>query len=172
MTEEQGRAHDEIVAGPRGSIAGPLSIWVRVPDLAGHAQKLGAYCRFDTKLPDDLRELIILITGRHLRSGFEWWAHEKIALAAGLDPAIIAAVKQGIALPDGTEAGAVQAFCNELLQTNRISPITYRIAQGRFGNDRLIEIVAVIGYYSLICHTINAFEVPVPEGEQDPFAAL
>jgi 4-carboxymuconolactone decarboxylase len=169
MTADQARAHDDIVAGPRGAIAGPLSIWVRVPALADHAQKLGAFCRFGTTLRGDLRELAILITGKHLRSGFEWWAHETIALAEGLDPAIIAAVKDERALPDDGEARAVHDFCSELLRSNRISDKSYAAALKLFGSDQLIELVAVVGYYSLICHTINAFEVPVPASARDPF---
>ncbi|WP_070154541.1 carboxymuconolactone decarboxylase family protein [Sphingobium phenoxybenzoativorans] len=170
MTAEQARAHHDIVSGPRGGIAGPLSIWVRIPELADHAQKLGAYCRFGTKLRGDLRELAILITGKHLRSGFEWWAHERIALSEGLDPAIIAAVKDDLPIPDDLpEMRAMYDFCSELLRTNRISGASYRVAQDLFGTEQLIEIVGVVGYYSLICHTINAFEVPVPPDEQDPF---
>jgi 4-carboxymuconolactone decarboxylase len=169
MTAEQARAHDDIVAGPRGSIAGPLSIWIRVPAFADHAQKLGAYCRFGTALRGDLRELAILITGKHLRSGFEWWAHETIALAEGLDPAIIAAVKDELPLSGNEEVHAVHDFCSELLRTNRISPKSYSAALALFGSDQLVELVAVVGYYSLICHTINAFEVPVPPGAEDPF---
>lgn len=169
MTAAQARAHDDIVAGPRGAIAGPLSIWIRVPRFAEHAQKLGAFCRFDTALRGDLRELAILITGKHLRSGFEWWAHEAIALEEGLDPAVIAAIKGGLPVPGNAEVRAVHDFCTELLCTNRISAESYTAALVLFGSDQLIELVALIGYYSLICHTINAFEIPVPPGAEDPF---
>lgn len=169
MTAEQARAHDDIVSGPRGGIAGPLSIWVRIPELADHAQKLGAYCRFGTKLRGDLRELAILITGKHHRSGFEWWAHERIALSCGLAPEIIAAVKDDRPMPDDPEMRAVYDFCSELLRTNRITDSSYNAAQALFGTEQLIEIVAVVGYYSLICHTINAFGIPVPPDVKDPF---
>ena len=171
MTPEQARAYDEIASGPRGRVAGPLAVWVRIPELADHAQRVGAYCRFGTTLPGDLREFTILIAGGHYRAQFEWWAHEQLALKEGLDPAIIAAVKDG-RRPEGAspEVGAIYDFCSELLANNRISDKTYETARALFGDDQLIQITSIIGYYALVAVTLNAFAIPLPDGAEPPFA--
>jgi 4-carboxymuconolactone decarboxylase len=33
----------------------------------------------------------------------------------------------------------------------------------------VVDLVGVLGYYGLISMTINAFEIPLPDGSQDPF---
>ena len=77
-----------IIAGPRGSLGGPFQAWLRSPVLAERLQTLGEYVRFDNVLPRRLSEFAILITARHWTAQFEWYAHHKLALAAGLDPAL------------------------------------------------------------------------------------
>ncbi|HSM20242.1 MAG TPA: hypothetical protein VK844_07740, partial [Hyphomicrobiales bacterium] len=76
MSAEQRRIHDEIKAGPRGRVGGPLSVWLRRPGLADPAQKLGLYARYGTALPARLSELAILVTARLWGSVYEWQAHK------------------------------------------------------------------------------------------------
>jgi len=75
MSVEQKRIHDEIAAGPRGAVVGPLKAWLHSPTLADHAQKLGAYARYQTTLPPHLSELAILVTGWIWKADFEWFSH-------------------------------------------------------------------------------------------------
>ena len=60
MTPEQRSIRDDIVAGPRGQLQGPLKVWLTSPHLADKAQKLGQFCRYETSLPPHLSELAIL----------------------------------------------------------------------------------------------------------------
>jgi 4-carboxymuconolactone decarboxylase len=170
LTPEQRKVHDAIVAGPRGKVEGPLRVWLTSPALAARAQELGAFCRYHTSLPPRLSELAILVTAAHWRAGFEWYAHEKFAREAGISAAVIEAIKAKSAprLANEDEA-AVHAFARELLQTRRVSDATYARATAALGMVGVVDLVGILGYYGLISMTINAFQVPVPNGP-DPFA--
>ena len=171
LTPEQKRIHDEIVSGPRGKVEGPLRVWLTSPGLADRAQALGAFCRYGTSLDQRLSELAILVTGAYWRAGFEWHVHAPIGVKAGLDPAAVEAIKTGAkpALAKDDEK-AVYAFSQELLTNKRVSAATYAFAEKTLGSLALVDLVGVLGYYGLISMTINAFEVPVPPGEKEPFA--
>lgn len=167
---EERRVYDAILAGPRGAVEGPLRVWLASAELANRAQALGAFCRFGTSLPPRLSELAILVTGAHWRAGFEWHVHAPIGAAAGLDTAVIEAIRQGrephFTHPD---EAAVFAFSRELLRERRVSPATYRHLSDQLGTKAAVELVGILGYYTLISMMIVAFEVPVPEGAPEPF---
>ena len=92
-TSEDARQH--VLAGKRGSMNGPYNVLLRSPEMGDLAQKLGAYIRFHTTVPTKLNEFAILITARALNVQYEWAAHHKYALQAGLTPAVIDAVAVG-----------------------------------------------------------------------------
>jgi 4-carboxymuconolactone decarboxylase len=171
LSAEQQAIFDRIRSGPRGLVEGPLRVWLQSPGLAEPAQALGAYCRYGTSLPPRLSELAILLVGAYWRSGFEWHVHAPIAERAGLSPSIIESIKNG-ATPAFTapDERALHGFVSELLQTKQVSDRAYARAVAQFGLPTVVELVGVLGYYTLISMTINAFRVPVPEGETEPFA--
>ena len=170
LSPEQRRVYDAILSGPRGIVEGPLRVWVNSPGLADKAQALGAFCRYGTSLPQRLSELAIITTGAHWQAGFEWVVHAPIALSAGLDPAAVEAIRTGrdpaFTQPDER---AVYAFSSELLRNRRVSDETFRLAFDTLGQLGVVDLVGVLGYYGLISMTINAFEVPLPDGVEEPF---
>jgi 4-carboxymuconolactone decarboxylase len=171
LSPEQRDIADAIRNGPRGGLRGPFEAWLRSPGLADTAQKLGAYCRFGTSLPGDINELAILLTGKHWKSQFEFWAHARLALQAGLEPAIIEAVRTGAEPPFTREIErVVHAVVTEYFQTRRLSEATYRRAIETLGEAGLVDLIGVVGYYGLVSMTLNVFEVAVPEGEKEPLA--
>ncbi len=170
LSPEARRVHDQIASGPRGVVQGPLRVWLASPALAERAQALGAFCRYGTSLPARLSELAILVTGAHWRAGFEWHVHAPIGIEAGLDPAAVEAIRTGVAPGfDRPDEAAVHAFASELVGEHRVSPATYERATALLGTQAVVELVGVLGYYGLISMTINAFEVPIPEGAAEPF---
>jgi len=86
MTPEQRRVHDAVIAGPRGELRGPLRAVLHRPELADKMQQLGELLRYRTSLPPHLKELAILVTGRHCHAQLEWHIHEQMAVKAGLSP--------------------------------------------------------------------------------------
>ena len=169
MTAEQQRVHDEIAAGPRGKVVGPLKVWLYSPELADRAQKLGAYVRYRSALPAALSELAILLTARLWQADFEWYAHVGPARAAGIPAAVIEAVRVGAepALED-PKARAVYAVARELHEARALSDQTYAHAEAALGREGLVDLVGILGYYTLISMTLKAFDVATPDGSH-PF---
>ena len=170
FSPEQKKVHDAILAGPRGKVVGPLKVWLNNPGLAEHAQALGAYARFNSSLPPRLSELAICVTGAFWKANYEWCAHAPMAIKAGIDPAAIEAIRVG-ATPKLTKADeqAIYDFATELVRTKRVSSATFERAKKELGLTSVIDLVGIIGYYSLVSVTLNAFEIPLPEGETLPF---
>jgi 4-carboxymuconolactone decarboxylase len=176
LSSEQRRVYDLIRSGPRGVVQGPLRVWLTSPDFAERAQSLGAYCRYHTCLEPRLSELAIITVGAHWRAGFEWAVHAPIAERAGISSAAIAAIKGGLessldesALKD--DESAVYAFTRELLVMHEVRAVTFERLTALIGQKGAVDLVGILGYYSLICMTINAFQVPVPLGTPEPFAS-
>lgn len=170
LTGEQQRVADAIVAGPRHGMRGPFEAWLRSPAFAERAQLLGEYCRFQSALPSIHRELAILVAGRHWKAQFEFWAHARLAREAGLDDAVIEAVRTGQP-PQGLSFSVqvVYDFVTEYFATNRVSDATYARAVEAFNEQGVLDLIGIVGYYGLVSMTLNIFEVAVPDGEAQPF---
>ena len=169
MTSQQRKVFDAIASGPRGAVEGPLRIWLHSPELAQHSQALGAFCRYGTSLTPRLSELAIIAIGAFWRAGFEWFIHAPIAEAAGISPVAIQALKAGEAPRfENRDEEAVYRFTRQLITRRTVSDDTYAAARACLSEPAIVELVGIIGYYSYIAMTINAFEVVTPGG--DPFA--
>ena len=172
-TPEQAEVIAEVVAGKRGRVPGPMIGWLPNPELARRAQHLGALLRYDTSLEPVLSELAILICARHWTSHYEWTAHKRIALEVGLDPrtiADIAARKADPFLRDDRER-AVFSVASTLLAETRLNDTLYAHGRAILGERGMVDLVGILGYYSLVALTLNAFELGLPEGhapELDP----
>ena len=171
MTPEQRRSADAIRSGPRGGLRGPFEAWLRSPGLCDPAQQLGAHVRFGTALPGDVSELAILLTGQRWQAQFEFWAHARLAKAAGLPDDVIEAIRTG-AVPTlaREDLRVAYALVSEYFATNRLSAGTHERAIATFGEAGLVDLIGTVGYYSLVSMTLNVFEVALPEGATPPFA--
>ena len=165
LTPEQKRLHDEI-AGPRGgSVGGPFAVWLRVPRIADAANRMGNSLRLDGKLDRRLFELAILVIARHWSAQYEWFVHEKAALAAGLGRDVVEALRHDQA-PNFArdDERLVYGVVNELQETRTLGQASFDRALAALGPDRVIELVSVIGFYTTAAMMINAFAAPVPGG--------
>lgn len=170
LSEEQRRVADEIQSGPRGGLAGPFWPWLRSPVLAERAQKLGEFLRYNSSLPPRLFELAVLVTARHWKAQFEWYAHAPLARKAGVSDEVVAAIQAGTR-PDFAKAdeAAVYDFAVELYARKRVSDAVYAAAVAEIGERGAVDLVGVLGYYALVSMTLNAFAVEVPKGTAPPF---
>ncbi len=185
LDSEQRALFDAITTGERSkrrpledflledeSLRGPFNAWLHVPQLGQPAQRLGESLRYQSDLPPRLRELAILTVAARWRADYEWWAHSRIAKTVGLGDETIAALKGG-ALPSGAgaEAKAVHRFACELMDTRQVSDETYREAVAVLGDSGAVELVTLLGYYTLVSMVLKTFKVPMPAGEKPPFSA-
>lgn len=175
LTDQQRAVLDAINAGPRGGadpnigLRGPFGVWVRSPPIGMPAQQLGAAARFDTSLSDQVREVAICVVGAYYRAKFEFAMHGPMAVAAGVDAAAVETIRRRgtPSLPADQAAGHDLAV--QLVREHRIDDATYRTAVDLLGENGVIELVTIVGYYCLVSLVLNAFEVPLQAGMTDPF---
>ena len=166
MSDEQRAALAEVVAGPRKGSPGPFKAMLRSPELMRRAQRLGAYVRFETDIPPRLKELAVLLTAREWTAQFEWYAHARLAREAGLDDAIIAAVREN-RRPQSMPAdeAAVHDFCHALLHDGRVPDDVYDRALALLGERGVIDLIGTVGYYCLVSMVLNVDRTPLPDGQ-------
>ena len=176
----QTRVLDAMLAGPRGSsgflsrgkrIGGPFAPWLRSPGFAGVAQDLGAFVRYRTSLEPRLKELAIIVVGAAWKAGYEFAAHGPLAIREGVSEETVGAIARGEAPRlDRDDERIVYEFARELVESRRVSDESYGRAVDLLGESGTVELVGILGYYTLVCMTLNAFEVPLGEGMEPPFA--
>ena len=165
MTPQQKAMTDHVLSGERASMSGPFNVLLRSPDMGDLAQKFGAQIRFHSSLPNKLNEFAILMTARSWTSQFEWYAHRRYALQAGLSPAVIEAIAAGkrpTAMQPDEEV--VYNFCNELLKTHEVTNATFEAAKNKLGERGVVDLIGVMGYYHLVSMLLNVDRYPLPEG--------
>lgn len=164
LTPQQQRVYEKVVSGPRGTIVGPLRAVLHSPELADRWQALGEYLRYFSIVPMPLRELAIIAVGRHWNCQLEWLIHAPLAREAGIADRVIDAIRPARApqFADAVEA-SVYELTRELLTSGRASDSTYREARAHLGTQGIVELVALVGYYSMVAMTLNAHHVPLPE---------
>ena len=166
MSDAQRRVAEEAAAGKRGRVPAPLRAWLHSPEFGARAQRLGEFLRYDTSLGPYLSELAILVTARHWTAQYEWYAHKREGLKAGIDPAVIAdiAARRRPRLDD-PKAVAVYDYAKTLHETRTIPAALHGQALAALGEQGLVELVGLLGYYTLVAMTLNGFDIGLPEGE-------
>jgi 4-carboxymuconolactone decarboxylase len=166
MTIAQSKVYDKIISGKRGKIVGPLRAALHSPKLADRWQALGEFLRFETSLPAHISELAIICAGRYWNCQLEWAIHSGIAEEAGLTDEVIESIREAQA-PDFDDhlQGAVYDFSRELLEYGQVSDAVYHELLGLIDVAALVELTAVIGYYSMVALMLNVHQVPLPENE-------
>ena len=164
LDDEQTAIYDAIVTS-RGNADGPFRIWLHSPTLADRAQSLGELLRFNSSLDARLSELAILVTARFWDCQVEWSLHEPHALKAGVNAAIIESIRTN-QFPQFSkdDEQTVYEFATELLCNRFVQDRTYADAVEDLGETRTVELTALVGYYGLVAMTLNAFQVPLPDG--------
>jgi 4-carboxymuconolactone decarboxylase len=159
--------------GPRGALGGPFVALLRSPELCQRTQLLGEYLRFESIVPQHLRELAILATAQHWRQNYEWHMHAPIAERLGLARPVIDAIAAGVA-PESCapDEALVLRFCRELHETHALSDAVYAQARELLGEDGVVELCGLCGYYALLAMVLNVARTPPPAGGETPFRAL
>jgi 4-carboxymuconolactone decarboxylase len=171
MTADQREIYDESVASKRGRPPEPMFAWLHSPEMARQATRLGAFLRYDTSLPAAESELAILVTARHWTSHFEWYAHKRLALAGGMDPAIIEDIRNRRTprLPDA-RSQVIYDVAKSLHEGHGVTQPLYDEAIRLLGERGLVEIIGLCGYYTMVSMTLNTFQFGLPEGETSELA--
>ena len=180
LTPEQKRLADAILSGPRAStgprsatLDGPFNVWLRSPEVGDRLQRVGEQLRFRTSIPAALNEFAILITAREWSSQYEWNAHHRLAMQAGLPAPVAAELAQG-RRPEGMtdDQRIVYEFCTQLHRDHFVSDAAFDAVKARFGEQGVVDLIAVSGYYVAVSMTLNAGRVGLPAGVSPPLPDL
>lgn len=173
MTPEQKKMTDHILNGPRHSMDGPFNVLLRSPEMGDIAQQLGLQFRFHSSIPPKLNEFAIMLMARLWTVQFEFAAHHRLALQAGLNPAVADAViagKRPTSMAPDEEA--IYNFCMELVNTKQVSDATFDAVKSRFGERGVVDLIGVMGYYHMVSMLLDVDRYPLPAGAKPELKPL
>ena len=166
LNQEQRRIYDE-VKRVRGQVRGPFAIWLRNPELAEYALKIQDLFASRARLERRLIQLMILVSARLATAQFAWFIHESHALKEGISADIVEAIRERRAPNFRREdERLVYDITLELNVTRTLCEATYNRGMAMLGETRMVELVAAVGFYVMVAMTLNAFDVPVPDGHK------
>jgi 4-carboxymuconolactone decarboxylase len=172
LTEAQKKAIAEFKAARSADISGPFVPLLRSPEVMNRARAMGDYLRYKSALPPRLSEFVILMTARRWTQQYEWNAHQPLALQGGLSADIVKAIADG-RRPErmADDEDVVYTLWDEV-QRNSVSDATYARAVAKVGEQGVIDVVGITGYYTMLAMVMNTAQTPLPPGVKPPLGAL
>ncbi|TDB89929.1 carboxymuconolactone decarboxylase family protein [Actinomadura sp. KC216] len=157
------------LADESGRLLGPFNAMLYSPSVGLPLQDLGAALRFRTAFTKREREIATLVVAAHLRSDFEWYAHERIGRRAGLADGEMDALREGRApmLADVRERVVYEAT-RQLVADGDLADAVFTEAATTLGRAAVVELVTLVGYYRALALQLRVFRVGVPDGEPAP----
>jgi len=173
LTDAQKKAIEEFKAARSADISGPFVAMLRSPEVMNRARAMGDYLRFRSSLPPRLSELVIILTARRWTQQYEWNAHAPLAVKGGLDPAIVNAIAAG-RRPDrmAEDEDIVYSLFDEIHRHQAVSDGTYARAVGKIGEQGVIDVMGLSGYYTTLAMVMNTARTPLPDGAKPALAPL
>ena len=173
LTDAQRLAADAIVNGPRGALYGPFVPLLRSPELMECAQRMGEYLRYRSALGQRLSELVILLVAREWDQQVEWAIHAPIAVALGIDAQIVEAIAVGhrpARMSD--DESLVYDFSLEIIRRRAVGDATFGRVHERLGEQALVDLLGLNGYYTFLAMVMNAAQTPAPDSAARPLPPL
>jgi 4-carboxymuconolactone decarboxylase len=169
MTPAQRAAAQAIIDGPRGAVYGPFVPLLRSPELMEYAQRMGEYLRYRSAIGVRLSELAILVTARQWNQNVVWAIHAPIAAQVGVPPDVINAIARR-ERPEGmlVDEAVVHDFCVEMHERKSVSDRVYADALALFGEQGVVDLMGVNGYYTFLAMVMNTARTAVPASGAEP----
>ena len=178
LTPEQRALYDDMRAGIAGNFAdfkveradgalmGPWNPWLHEPGIGKAIWNLTLAMTAHATLPDNARQVAILVVGARFDAAYEIYAHIAVAERQGMSAerlaTLVADIKPGDLTPEESTAYDVSYA---LVRGGVLPEPLYRLGIDRFGQKGMNELVYLVGLYTLVSTTLNGFNVPVPERE-------
>jgi 4-carboxymuconolactone decarboxylase len=169
LTPEQRPVYERIFHGLGSPLVGPLRAVLHVPQLADRWQNLGQFWHHHTVLTPRQKEVAVLVTARRWNAQIEWFQHEQRARKAGLDSSVIESIRSGTSptFSDASER-SVYEYTRELQMSGQVSDSAYQAALEALGRDGVVDLTALIGFYTLVSMMLNAHRIPMLDQEPPP----
>ena len=173
LTDAQKKAIEEFKAARSVDISGPFVAMLRSPEVMNRARAMGDYLRFRSSLPPRLSEFVILLTARRWTQQYEWNAHAPLAVKGGLNADIVKAIAAG-RRPEklAEDEEIVYMLFDEIQRTQSVSDGTYARAVGKIGEQGVIDVMGITGYYTMLAMVMNTARTPLPEGAKPALGPL
>ena len=150
----------DVIAQSRGGVRGPFALLLHSPEVAQRVAHLGTYVRFESVLSPVDRELAILTTARECDCEYQWSGHTRLARQAGVREEAINVIAQRLSLDQLTEAESfIVGYARELIREHRVSDAKFEAARIRCGDQGIIDLTVLIGYYAMVACVLNALEI-------------
>jgi 4-carboxymuconolactone decarboxylase len=171
--------YDAVLASPRGqgpgkkiivrddgSLAGPFDAWLRSPELGIHLERLGMAFRTDSAMSGAVREVTVLVVAKAWNADFEWWVHGLMARGQGVSDEAIDAIGHGRTPEfEDEQCAAAHDVAVELVYDRRLTTETLERARKTLGEQALVEVVTLVGFYQLVSGVLESFQPPGPSGD-------
>ena len=173
LTDAQKKAIAEFKAARSVDISGPFVPLLRSPEVMSRARAMGDYLRYKSSLPPRLSEFVILLTARRWTQQYEWHAHQALAIQGGLKKEVAAAIAEN-RRPAGMaeDEDAVYTLWEEVQRNQGVSDATYARAVAKVGEQGVIDVLGITGYYTMLAMVMNTTRTPLPEGATPGLAPL
>ena len=173
LTDAQKKAIEEFKAARSVDISGPFVAMLRSPEVMNRARAMGDYLRFRSSLPPRLSEFVILLTARRWTQQYEWNAHAPLAVKGGLNADIVKAIAEG-RRPEklAEDEEIVYLLFDEIQRIQSVSDGTYARAVGKIGEQGVIDVMGITGYYTMLAMVMNTARTPLPEGAKPALGPL
>ena len=173
LTDAQKQAIAEFKAARSVDISGPFVPLLRSPEVMNRARAMGDYLRYKSSLPPRLSEFVILLTARRWTQQYEWNAHQPLAIQGGVTKEVAAAIAEN-RRPAGMAADedAIYTLWDEVQRTQAVGDATYARAIGAVGEQGVIDVLGITGYYTMLAMVMNTARTPLPDGVKPPLAPL
>jgi 4-carboxymuconolactone decarboxylase len=166
-TAEQKQAAADFESARKVPVFGPFEPLMYSPQVMSQARAMGDYLRYKSAIGNTLSELVILITAREWAQDYEWSVHYPLALKAGIRKELadeIAVGRRPTAMSPAEET--VFDFARELLRNKQVTDTTFQRAKARLGMKGVVDMTAIVGYYTLLAMQLNVAQYPVAMGGQ------
>ncbi len=149
-----------------GALMGPWNPWLHEPAIGKAIWDLTLAMTAGATLPDNVRQIVILVVGARFDAAYELYAHIAVAEHEGMTPQRLATLVADLK-PDDLAPEESVAFdvAYRLVRGGTLPEPLYRLAITTFGQHGANEMFYLVGLYSLVSTTLNAYNVPVPERE-------
>jgi 4-carboxymuconolactone decarboxylase len=181
LTPEQAALYDDMKASisadyqgfismcSDGSLTGPWNPWLHWPKVGKAAWELSKQLTATSTLPEECRQIAILVTGAHFKAGYEVYAHVALAQkAAHLDDDVISAIIAG-QRPSGLPRKQALAYdaAAALVSGGTMPELPFRLAREAFGADGVAELIFLVGMYSNVSMVLNGFDMGIPAPDRN-----
>ena len=146
----------------RGLVPGPHRIWLANPALSKTIVPTGLYFQRNSSLTKGEIEIVTNLVNARWLSAYASYEHEAIGAEQGqLAPETVERMVAGLPVSfDDPREDVVYQVAYALVQPRLVSLGLYRTARERIGDAGLVDVAVLIGWFTMVCMTLAAFDVP------------